>query len=89
MSELPGLKGAESDLWYGMMAPAKTDRKVIELLWKESARVLALPGVSGPFEPSGTVLGRQFSRDVFVKLPSGTGYERWGKVVKAAGTKAD
>src|SRR5688572_16226857 len=26
MSELPVLKGAESDLWYGMLAPANTDR---------------------------------------------------------------
>jgi tripartite-type tricarboxylate transporter receptor subunit TctC len=87
MSELPALKGAESDLWYGMMAPAKTDRKVIELLWKESARVLALPDFKNRFEPSGTVLVAS-SPDAFAKLIR-IEYDRWGKVVKAAGTKAD
>ena len=87
MSELPALKGAESDLWYGMVAPAKTDRKVIELLWKESARVLALPDFKSRFEPSGTVLVAS-SPDAFAKLIR-IEYERWGKVVKAAGTKAD
>jgi tripartite-type tricarboxylate transporter receptor subunit TctC len=87
MSELPALKGAESDLWYGMVVPAKTDRKVIELLWKESARVLALPDFKARFEPSGTVLVAS-SPDAFAKLIR-IEYERWGKVVKAAGTKAE
>ena len=87
MSELPVLKEAESDLWYGMLAPAKTDRKVIELLWKESARVLALPDFRNRFEPSGTVLVAN-SPDAFAKLIR-IEYDRWGKVVKAAGTRAD
>ena len=87
MSELPALKGAESDLWYGMLAPGKTDRKVIELLAKESARVLALPEFKNRFEPSGTVLVGN-SPEAFAKLIRSE-YDRWGKVVKAAGTKAD
>jgi len=87
MSELPVLKEAESDLWYGMVAPAKTDRKVIELLWKESARVLALQDFKNRFEPSGTVLVAN-SPDAFAKLIR-VEYDRWGKVVKAAGTKAE
>src|SRR5687768_9739918 len=52
MSELPTLKGAESDLWYGMLAPAKTDPRIVEALAKESARVLAVPEFKSRFEPS-------------------------------------
>jgi tripartite-type tricarboxylate transporter receptor subunit TctC len=87
MSEYPVLKGAESDLWYGMLAPAKTDRKIVDALQKESARILALPDFKQRFEPSGTVLVGS-SPDAFGKLIK-VEYERWGKVVKAAGTKAD
>ena len=87
MSEFPALKGAESDLWYGMLAPAKTDRKIVETLWKESARVLALPDFKARFEPTGSVLVAN-SPDAFGKLIRAE-YDRWGKVVKAAGTKVD
>ena len=31
MGELPALKGAESDLWYGMLVAAGTDRRIA--LW--------------------------------------------------------
>ena len=87
MSEHPPLKGAESDLWYGMMAPGKTDRKIIDTLQKESARVLALPEFRNRFEPSGTVLVGS-TPDAFAKLIR-VEHDRWGKVVKAAGAKAE
>ena len=87
MSELPALKEAESDLWYGMVVPAKTDRKIVETLWKESARVLALPEFRARFEPTGRVLVAN-SPEAFTKLIR-IEYDRWGKVVKAAGTKAE
>jgi len=87
MSEFAPLKGAESDLWYGMLVPGKTDRKVIEILWKESARVLALPEFRNRFEPSGTVLVGN-SPDAFAKLIR-IEYDRWAKVVKASGAKAN
>ncbi|MGZ5161758.1 MAG: Bug family tripartite tricarboxylate transporter substrate binding protein [Burkholderiales bacterium] len=87
MGELPMLKGAESDLWYGMLAPANTDRRIIDTIYKETVRVLALPEFRNRFEPSGTVLVGN-TPDAFGKLIRNE-YERWGKVVKAAGTTAD
>jgi tripartite-type tricarboxylate transporter receptor subunit TctC len=87
MGELPMLKGAESDLWYGMLAPANTDRRIIDAIYKETVRVLALPEFRSRFEPSGTVLVGN-TPDAFGKLMRNE-YERWGKVVKAAGTTAD
>ena len=87
MSELPSLKGAESDLWYGMMAPANTDRKIIEVLAKEASRVLALKEFRDRWEPTGTVLVGN-TPDAFAALIKAD-YERWKKVVKAAGTTVD
>jgi len=87
MSEFPALKGAESDLWYGMLVAGGTDRKVVEVLAKEVRRILALPEFRERFEPSGTVLvgdspesfGRTLRND----------FDRWKGVVKAAGARTD
>lgn len=87
MSELPILQGAESDLWYGMLAPAKTDRRIIDMLAKETGRVLSLQEFRDRFEPSGTVLVGS-SPDIFGKAIKAD-YERWKKVVKAAGATAE
>ncbi len=87
LSELTLLKGAESDLWYGMLAPANTDRKIIETLANETRRVLALQEFRDRFEPSGTVLVGS-SPEVFGARIKND-YERWGKVVKASGTSIE
>ena len=87
MSELPLLKGAESDLWYGMFAPARTDRKIIETLANETKRVLSLQEFRDRFEPSGTVLVGS-SPDTFGTTIKAD-YDRWGRVVKASGTSVD
>ena len=87
MSELPILQGAESDLWYGMLAPAKTDRRIIDILARETSRVLSLQEFRDRFEPSGTVLVGS-SPDIFGKTIK-VDYERWKKVVKAAGATAE
>ncbi|MEK7876633.1 MAG: tripartite tricarboxylate transporter substrate binding protein, partial [Pseudomonadota bacterium] len=62
---------------------ANTDRKIVEILANETKRVLALPEFRDRFEPSGTVLVGS-SPAVFSARIKGD-YERWGKVVKAAG----
>jgi tripartite-type tricarboxylate transporter receptor subunit TctC len=87
LGELPALKGAESDLWYGMLAPANTDRRIIDAMHKEIVRVLSLPEFRERFEPSGTVLVGN-SPDAFARVLRND-YERWGKVIKAAGTTAE
>jgi tripartite-type tricarboxylate transporter receptor subunit TctC len=87
LGELPALKGAESDLWYGMLAPANTDRRILDAMHKEVVRVLALPEFRERFEPSGTVLVGN-SPDVFARVIK-SDYERWGKIIRAAGTTAE
>ena len=82
LSELPLLKGAESDLWYGLVAPANTDRKIVELLSNETRRMLALQEFRDRFEPSGTVLVGSTPAVFGARIKDD--YERWGKVIRAA-----
>jgi tripartite-type tricarboxylate transporter receptor subunit TctC len=87
LSEMPQLKTAESDLWYGLLAPANTDRRVVDVLNRETVRILALPEFRQKFEPSGTILVGN-TPDAFGKVIR-SDYDRWGAVIKAAGTTAD
>lgn len=87
LNELPGLESAESDLWYGMLAPANTDRRIIDLLYKETARTLTLSHIRERFEPTGTVLVGN-DPDAFARIIR-EDYQRWGRVVRAAGTTVE
>ena len=87
LSELPLLKGAESDLWYGMVAPANTDRKIIEVLANETKRMLTLQEFRDRFETSGTVLVGS-SPEVF-RARIKDDYDRWGQVIRASGISID
>jgi tripartite-type tricarboxylate transporter receptor subunit TctC len=88
LPELPtvaeaGLKGFEANNWYGLLAPAKTPRNIIDRLNKESIAALNLPDVKD-------LLFRQ-GLDVSTSTPEAFGaYIRaekaqWEKVIKAAG----
>ena len=56
VAEYPGLQGFESDLWYGLLAPAKTDPAIVTGLSRATAAVFKDPGLRSRFESSGTVL---------------------------------
>ena len=87
MGELPMLKGAESDLWYGMLAPAQTPKDIIARLHGEAARILHMPDIKERFVADGTdpvgntpeEFGR-YIRDETVK---------WAKVARDAGIKQE
>ena len=48
-----GIKDAEAIVWFGMAAPAKTPRALIDKLNRESNRVLGLPDVKKRFDELG------------------------------------
>jgi tripartite-type tricarboxylate transporter receptor subunit TctC len=81
------IPGYEFNNWYGMLAPLKMPRPLIDKLNADIAKVLALPDVKDRF----TGLGA----DITPSTPEKFGAvmkadaEKWGKVVKAAGIKAD
>lgn len=80
-----GVPGYQAEVWYGIVAPAKTPREIVARLYKEVAAVLDdqttrdkmetnefVPAVLGPEE-----FGQHIRSEI----------EKWGKVVKATGAK--
>jgi tripartite-type tricarboxylate transporter receptor subunit TctC len=75
------------DHWYGMMAPSKTPRPIVEQLSSEVARILKLPATVQNFAAQGVVplssTPAEFDRFIASEI------ERLGKVVKSAGIKVE
>ena len=87
VAETPGLAGFESDLWYGLLAPAKTSPAIVDKLYQETRRILFLPDVRNRFEPSGTnIVGN--SPAEFAKIIKDD-FARWAGVIKAAGVRME
>jgi tripartite-type tricarboxylate transporter receptor subunit TctC len=82
-----GVEGVEMSTWYGLFATGGTPKEVVARLHAETMRILALPeirqklmGLGG--EP-GTLSPEQFA------AMNRADYERFGRLVKAAGIRAD
>lgn len=82
-----GVPGYQASVWYGIVAPAKTPPDIVARLYKESAAVLQDRATldkmdTNDFVP--TVMNpEQFAAFIRSEI------EKWGKVVKATGAKAD
>jgi len=87
MAETPGLVGFEADLWYGMLAPARTDPRIVDRLQRETSRVIALKEIRDRFEPTGTLMVGNTPAE-FAKIIS-SDLQRWSGVIKASGAKLD
>ncbi|MEQ1775152.1 MAG: tripartite tricarboxylate transporter substrate binding protein [Burkholderiales bacterium] len=87
VAETPGLAGFESDLWYGMLAPAKTPSAVVDKLYQETRRILFLPEVRNRYEPTGAaMIGNtpvEFAKIIKDDLA------KWAAVIKASGAKIE
>lgn len=82
-----GVPGYQASVWYGIAAPAKTPPDIVARLYKESAAVLQDRATqdkmnANDFVP--TIMNpEQFGAFIRSEI------EKWGKVVKATGAKAD
>ena len=77
------LKGFDTGLWFGLLAPAGTPKDVIDRLSKATNEALKAPDVAEALSKQGMdILGG--SPDEFAKLIASE-TEKWAKVVKAAG----
>ncbi|HUP93940.1 MAG TPA: tripartite tricarboxylate transporter substrate binding protein [Burkholderiales bacterium] len=80
------LPGYEATSWYALLTRAGTPRAIIERLNREATRALTDPDMRWKLVGAGV--------DVEILTPEALGakiradYERWGKVVKATGMKA-
>jgi tripartite-type tricarboxylate transporter receptor subunit TctC len=82
-----GVPGYEVTVWFGLVAPAGTPREVVDKLNAEVLKVLAMPDVRERFlalgvEPLGSTPG-EFASHIRAQM------EKWAKVVKGAGVKAE
>jgi tripartite-type tricarboxylate transporter receptor subunit TctC len=82
-----GVPGYEASVWYGIAAPAKTPPEIVARLYKESAAVLQDRATldkmdTNDFVPT-LMNPEQFGAYIRSEI------EKWGKVVKATGAKAD
>ncbi len=91
MPELPTigetLKGYEASTWYGVLAPARTPRPIVTKLHGEIVKILGVAETRDKlllqgFEPVG---GTPAKFGAYIKSE----IEKWGKVVKAAGIRAE
>ena len=81
------LPGFEFNNWYGIMAPAGTPRATIDYLNAEVQRVLALPEVKEKF----AALGADPTPGTPEKFGAvmAADAEKWGRVIRQAGVRAD
>lgn len=82
-----GLPNFEVSSWYGLLAPAKTPKPIVDRLQREVAAVLAMPEIRekylmGGFEPVGNK-PEEFAHQIKTDLA------RWSKVVKDANLRVD
>jgi tripartite-type tricarboxylate transporter receptor subunit TctC len=82
-----GLKGTESNSWYGMLVPAGTPRPIVDRLHGAMVKALAAPDIKQKFaEQSVEISGstpEDFDRYIRTEIA------KWSKVVKASGAKPD
>ena len=82
-----GFPGFEATAWYGVLAPAGTPKPVVIRLHDEIVRVLKMPDVKERLENVGFELvgGTPEAFGAYIK----TEIQKWAKVVKASGIKAE
>jgi tripartite-type tricarboxylate transporter receptor subunit TctC len=82
-----GVPGYEVILWYGIFAPAATPREIVQRLNAEISKAQDAPDVRERFATLG-LTAVHTSPEQFEKFFRAE-IEKWGKVVKAAGLKAE
>jgi len=82
-----GIKDAEAIVWFGMAAPAKTPRAIVDKLNAESNRILALPDVKRRLDELGLEVqgGTPEQFAAFVKKEA----ERISKLIKVGALKPE
>jgi tripartite-type tricarboxylate transporter receptor subunit TctC len=82
-----GFPGLDANVWFGLFAPAKTPRAIIMKINKEVVAALELPEAKAALLAQGAESAPTSPEDFdkFVKSE----IAKWGKVIKAAGIKAN
>ena len=82
-----GVDGVEMSTWYGLFVTAGTPKDVVARLYAETMKILARPEIVKKLQDlggePGTLTSEQFS------AMNRADYERFGRLVKAAGVKGE
>ncbi|HME60095.1 MAG TPA: tripartite tricarboxylate transporter substrate binding protein [Candidatus Binatia bacterium] len=81
------LPGYEFQAWFGVFAPARTPRPIVEKISKEIARIVELPDIKKQFQAQGEE-GRPSTPDEFSRFVR-TEIDKIGRIVKQAGVKVE
>ena len=92
MPEVPtvaesGLPGFEASNWFGLMAPAGTPPEIVNRLHAETAKVLQAPEVRERLAALGFEIQPGSPQELHALLRNET--EKWAKVIKASGARAE
>lgn len=82
-----GLPGYDMSFWYGLLAPAGTDPKVVEKINADVRKVLELPEVRKNLEERGVDISNSSPKD-FADYMSAE-VPKWTHLVEASGAKID
>jgi tripartite-type tricarboxylate transporter receptor subunit TctC len=85
MSE-SGFPGFEAVPWFGLMAPAGTPADIIDKIYRETVKDLALPDVRKTMQEQGLDIIGNSPKELAAVIRSET--PQWAKVIKDAGIKA-
>ena len=86
-SGIVGLKGYESTIWLGVMAPKATPAAVVSQLNAAISKITSSPEVKAQWGKQGAA-PLVMSPDAFAKYVADD-VEKWGKIVKLSGAKPD
>jgi tripartite-type tricarboxylate transporter receptor subunit TctC len=87
IAESAGIPGFEVDLWYAMLVPARTPREVIDKLNAELRVILAMEAVRTKLAAQGLQLEASTPEQAAAVVR--TDIDKWTKVIKSAGIKAE
>ncbi|MDB5808072.1 MAG: LacI family transcriptional regulator [Betaproteobacteria bacterium] len=82
-----GLPGFDTYGWYGIFAPAKLPREIVNRLNADIARVLKLPDIREKFATQGAIPVGNTPEEFAAWLKRET--DVWGKIAREVGLKAD
>jgi len=82
-----GFPGFETSQWYGLIAPAKVPKPIIDKLAAEAHKAALSRDMIDKFAPDGTVAvgGTPAEFDAYIKKEAA----RWAEVVRQSGVKAE
>ncbi len=82
-----GVPGFNAIQYFGFLAPAGTPDDIVRRLQKESIEILNLPEVKEKMESMGLEVVGNTSQEFSAFLEED--YKKWGKIIKASGTRID